>query len=190
MVVVLLLLALVMIATGAAAVSFGFPVVEQQRGWSMVIAGSGVASAGAVLLGLAGVSYGLSRVRREVRRLGDRIARAGQTVTAVPDDTNPTLKARPEPVVDRTRQEEAVRPRIDDVEPLAPEPPSGRGTEPPAGAVVVGRYASGGNSYVMYSDGSVHADTPSGHHRFGSLDELKRFVASGGESLEAAAQAR
>jgi hypothetical protein len=45
----------------------------------------------------------------------------------------------------------------------------------------VGTYNSGGNAYVMFSDGSIEADTPSGHYRFKSLDELKDFIASGGE---------
>ena len=51
----------------------------------------------------------------------------------------------------------------------------------PAPPSVVGTYASGGNAYVMYSDGSIKADTPKGHFTFGSLDELKAFIAEGGE---------
>lgn len=47
---------------------------------------------------------------------------------------------------------------------------------------VVGTYASGGNTYVMYSDGSIRAETPSGLYRFDSLDELKAFIAAGGEA--------
>jgi hypothetical protein len=46
---------------------------------------------------------------------------------------------------------------------------------------VVGTYNSGGNAYVMFSDGSIEADTPSGRYRFKSLDELKEFIANGGE---------
>jgi hypothetical protein len=33
----------------------------------------------------------------------------------------------------------------------------------------------------MYSDGSIEADTPSGRYTFQSLDELKDFIAAGGE---------
>jgi hypothetical protein len=46
---------------------------------------------------------------------------------------------------------------------------------------IVGTYNSGGNRYVMYSDGSIAADTPNGKFTFDSLDELKRFIANGGE---------
>jgi len=47
---------------------------------------------------------------------------------------------------------------------------------------VVGTYASGGNTYVMYSTGMIEADTPNGRFTFNSLDELKAFVDSGGEN--------
>jgi hypothetical protein len=33
----------------------------------------------------------------------------------------------------------------------------------------------------MFSDGSIEAETPDGIFRFDSLDELKEFIASGGE---------
>ena len=61
--------------------------------------------------------------------------------------------------------------------PIPPEPE----TEAPE-RQVVGTYASGGNTYVMYADGSIQADTPGGLFRFTSLDELKAFVDSGGEA--------
>lgn len=54
-------------------------------------------------------------------------------------------------------------------------------SEPGEGPVEIGRYASGGNSYVMFSDGTIEAETPTGHYRFTSLDQLKEFIASGGE---------
>ena len=59
----------------------------------------------------------------------------------------------------------------------APEP-----TPKPATRTVVGRYASGGNTYVMFEDGSIEAETPQGRFTFASLDELKAFVDGGGES--------
>jgi hypothetical protein len=54
----------------------------------------------------------------------------------------------------------------------------GNGEESPA---VLGTYNSGGNRYVMFADGSIEAETPDGTFRFGSLDELKAFIAAGGE---------
>jgi hypothetical protein len=63
-------------------------------------------------------------------------------------------------------------------------PAAGEGpdVEAPSGPVtVIGTYTSGENRYVMYSDGSIEAETPQGVFRFGSLDQLKEFIASGGE---------
>ena len=59
------------------------------------------------------------------------------------------------------------------------EPP-----EPPQ-RFLVGTYESGGNVYTMYSDGSIDAKTPSGDFRFASLEELKNFIAEGGEDPRA-----
>ena len=52
---------------------------------------------------------------------------------------------------------------------------------PPGAATIIGTYNSGDNTYVMFSDGSIEAQTPGGVFRFQSLDELKAFIASGGE---------
>lgn len=59
--------------------------------------------------------------------------------------------------------------------------------EEPTPATVVGTYNSGGNFYIMYSDGSIEAETPAGKFRFTSLDELKDFIAAGGDRPKAAA---
>lgn len=69
----------------------------------------------------------------------------------------------------------ALRPSLDT--PPEPEP-----APKPATRTVVGRYASGGNTYVMFEDGSIEAETPQGRFTFGSLDELKAFVDGGGEA--------
>ena len=55
---------------------------------------------------------------------------------------------------------------------------------------MVGRYASGGNTYVMFADGSIEAETPQGRFTFASLDELKAFVDAGGEGARGAAERR
>jgi hypothetical protein len=70
------------------------------------------------------------------------------------------------------------------VEQTAPEP-----EEEAAPPTVVGTYNSGGNFYIMYSDGSIEAETPAGKFRFNSLDELKDFIAAGGDKPKASAPA-
>ena len=113
--------------------------------------------------------------------------------------------------LERSEREEGRAP-VADTSPREPEPEPERaaapasGSSPEAGAMgassaapeisrepppsveptVIGTYSSGGNSYVMFSDGSIQADTPSGAYRFNSLDELKDFIAAGGEGGGAA----
>jgi hypothetical protein len=93
-------------------------------------------------------------------------------------------EARPEPVVE-TEPESGPEPEREpviaadsDLEAELEEDASDDLSRP---AVVVGTYNSGDNKYVMFSDGSIEAQTPSGVFRFQSLDELKEFIAAGGE---------
>lgn len=167
MVVMLLLLALAMIATGGAAVVFGAPIVQVERGWSMVISGSVGASAGFVLLGVALAAARLGRVARELITIRDRLG--------VQNTTGEMRSAGP---ISQASRSAAPPLGAGSVSAVRRENETGAGVDVSA---VVGQYASGGNSYVMYADGSIHAETPTGEHRFSSLDELRSFVAAGGE---------
>ena len=53
----------------------------------------------------------------------------------------------------------------------APQAPA-----PPAEPAVIGRYTSGNTTYVMFADGSIEAETPTGILRFASLADLKVYV--------------
>ncbi|WP_430911000.1 hypothetical protein [Methylobacterium sp. sgz302541] len=91
----------------------------------------------------------------------------------------------PEPAEDEAP---ALRPSLIAEEPRPePAPEPDRKPEPAPAREVVGTYASGGNTYVMYSDGAIEAETPRGRFSFGSLDELKAFVEAGGEADRGAA---
>ncbi|GJE42123.1 hypothetical protein [Methylobacterium soli] len=107
--------------------------------------------------------------------------------SAEPDDgiaPEDDLFAAPEPVTPPHDEPAPVlRPAMDtapDPEPEAapPEPEP----QPEPKLEVVGTYASGGNTYVMYANGAIEAETPRGRFTFASLDELKAFVEAGGES--------
>ncbi|MCJ2060759.1 hypothetical protein MKL09_30095 [Methylobacterium sp. J-048] len=87
----------------------------------------------------------------------------------------PEAPAKPEIHPEPQPEAPALRPSLD----AAPDPdPEAK----PDTRTVVGRYASGGNTYVMFEDGSIEAETPQGRFTFASLDELKAFVDGGGES--------
>ncbi|MDB5590701.1 hypothetical protein [Enterovirga sp.] len=156
MVVVLVLLAVSMIGIGGAAVVFGAPIIQIERGWTMVLAGTVGACSGILLLGVALAAQRVGRAAQELLRIRERLSRM-------------ELSAPP-----------AAAPVVTDLRPVEqPAPP--RYEAAPDGPAIVGQYASGGNSYVMYSDGSIQADTPAGKRRFSSLDDLRAFVAAGGE---------
>jgi hypothetical protein len=112
----------------------------------------------------------------------------------------------PEPVTERLPSEtlndepqRPVAPEVEHADILEPEPEP-KVEEPTEEAVdelteeaapadrsastIVGTYTSGDNKYVMFSNGSIEAQTPQGVFHFKSLDELKEFIASGGESAK------
>jgi len=89
------------------------------------------------------------------------------------DETQePAAEAVPELEPEAEREPE-IEENVEEEREAAPD-----ASQPP---VVVGTYNSGDNKYVMFSDGSIEAQTPSGVFRFQSLDELKAFIAAGGE---------
>lgn len=298
MIIALFALSAAMVIGGVVAVIQGFPFVRLESGLAMVIAGATVASAGAVLSGLAVVAMGLRRVAHafDARRIVDAIgsmqdgirlppaapapapALPVASAPADPAPTRPTLpgaspaavggllggqsrtdpvfaeayaephvptpspepqplaalptpaEAQPEPEpplpglappepepaphlapshaepshaepshaepeddlfappdpvlrpsLDAAPAHEGARDASDDAAPVA-DPVTPPSVPEPAAREVVGRYASGGNTYVMYADGAIEAETPQGRFSFASLDELKAFVEAGGEA--------
>jgi hypothetical protein len=104
-------------------------------------------------------------------------------------------------VEDRDRVDEPAEPILDDEaavepqhdgEPAVAESDRDTSSEDEAAsdeegpATIIGTYNSGDNKYVMFSDGSIEAQTPGGTFRFQSLDELKEFIAGGGEGNSSA----
>ncbi|KMO44111.1 hypothetical protein VQ03_04975 [Methylobacterium tarhaniae] len=88
----------------------------------------------------------------------------------------------PEPVVETSEREEAARPEeFPHQEPSRGDIPQDDRFEEPPGKTVIGTYDSGGNTYTMYADGTIDADTPAGRFHFASIEELKVFRSAGGE---------
>jgi hypothetical protein len=198
MVIALYVIALAMIGGGAASVAYGYGIILNERGWTMVISGTVALSGGLVLLGIAVVAGRIRRIERELGAFRDHVTRLGAAMppprsfepepAPVAEIPGPSPSASRLEAIDASvgKEEQAVLKAADIIPEPGPEPsqvsaPGGsKPSEPPA-PTVVGTYNSGGNAYVMFSDGSIEADTPSGHYRFKSLDELKDFIASGGE---------
>lgn len=170
MVFLLCILAVGMIATGLAAMAFGMSIVQVERGWTMVISGTVGAAGGAVLLGIALAVERLGRIANEMVWIRDRLATIGELTAeeaqARPEEFEaPSEELPPEPAASFAPSPETETP--------VPQAPPER--------VLVGHYSSGGNEYKMFSDGSIDAVTPAGLRRFASLEDLRAFVAGGGE---------
>ncbi len=311
MIVALTVLALLMLIGGLAAMVQGIPFVRLEVGWTMVIAGTVGASAGAVLLGITAAVARLGRIERALKEhapaprtgadlalpeiggppvratrsepvlspvlppipfpaatpptpeprptepaslgggaalaAGAAVAAAGLAaselrLTRAEDPDLPTGRhdtsqqdaspheppqhepsphapiaqefmthepvahdlASPEPIShDPAPQEPVTPPPAEEFQPETPHevaPPPPPAPEPvaeappppeplhedlppeePPGKTVIGTYDSGGNTYTMYADGTIDADTPAGRFHFASIEELKVFRNAGGE---------
>jgi len=49
--------------------------------------------------------------------------------------------------------------------------------EPEAAATLVGRYSAGGANYMIFSDGSIEAETEGGAFKFASMTDFKAYLA-------------
>lgn len=113
----------------------------------------------------------------------------------------PTVDAAPPVAPPEPAPERATEPALEVPELPPPSLPAGPPLESTATAsaadptsespprTVAGTHASGGNTYVMYSDGSIEADTPNGKYTFASLEELKAFASSEGATVAPPGQA-
>lgn len=125
--------------------------------------------------------------RRETE-VESRISEADESLY----EAGPETEEREEERSAGTRRDEDVTPAVWPEAPAEPEPVAEQAApeaapEETRSATIIGTYNSGDNKYVMFSDGSIEAQTPRGVFRFKSLDELKEFIASGGESNSSAA---
>jgi hypothetical protein len=81
-------------------------------------------------------------------------------------------RREPRPHVGEPEEHNEAEPEVH--VPAAEEAP--QAPAPPAEPAVIGRYTSGNTTYVMFADGSIEAETPTGILRFASLADLKVYV--------------
>jgi hypothetical protein len=175
----LFLLGLAMMVIGLAAIYSGSLFVGIERGWTMVVAGSIGFSAGAILLGIGAVLRRLKRIEKATKRLAGGLFSLVQPGSEASAEVPAILQAIAEPPLAAVSPSVAAKATEPEAAGSAPEPD--RGPEPAllAPDKVVGTYQAGGCSYVMFADGSIRAQTPSGEHRFTSMDEFKAFMLTG-----------
>ncbi len=128
----------------------------------------------------------------------DQLNETGQDLVALPppshtEERAPELQIKPEPApvsepaveIEKAELRPSEAPveyqQIEPEEPRREEPagPVEAAEEPPAGPerAMVRSYESQGVTYHLYDDGSIDADTSGGRFHFGSLDELREFIA-------------
>jgi hypothetical protein len=95
-----------------------------------------------------------------------------ESPTAGTMDQDPMGQERSESPKDRREQ------HLSEVNAPDPQPSRDLSEMAPTAAdpAILGRYQANGNSYVMFSDGSIEAVTQTGVYRFGSMAELKAFI--------------
>ena len=130
------------------------------------------ALSGVILIGCGGISLSVAAL----------IARIDRIVAPRPRAAEPEPESPPAPPVEPAPRRESEDddevnlnrsghlPTLREVEDAIAEPEG-----PPA---IVGRYAAGGAKYVIFSDGTIEAETDNGGFRFASMSEFKSYLAS------------
>ena len=75
MVVALYLIALGMIGAGAASMAYGYGIILNERGWTMVISGTVALSSGLLLLGIAVTAGRVKRLQQELAGTREAVSR-------------------------------------------------------------------------------------------------------------------
>jgi hypothetical protein len=108
------------------------------------------------------------------------IARIGQLMPPPPEIVTALPPASPEPAGPKIEIDDIAANAASLLAPTLVSPP--RPEQGPANGraspKVIGRYAAGEASYVLFSDGSIEAETDAGALRFATLDDFKTYVAN------------
>lgn len=120
----LVCLGALMIVVGGSCILSGYPIVEVERGWTLVISGTTALSAGVILLGLALVA---ARIENLSRLLGPSMRPLAQTPVEAPNPVaaSPVAASPLAPAFDE-RQEQEPSPKEDFPETAVPEAAASR----------------------------------------------------------------
>ena len=118
------LLGLAITAAGGGAMAIGWPLVPLERGWTLVIAGSALASGGLICIALAAVMGETRRTRRAIERALEELAWSRpiermSTTTLPPEHEMPA----PHPAEPAYAPAASTSPRLDKLEPRTPAMP-------------------------------------------------------------------
>lgn len=190
-------------AGGGLSIVHGYPYVQIEFGWTQVIAGSMGLAGGIITIALGAVLLSLSRLRQAIERGSGGMAApqsvpsiessvAEQEPRAIPAAMPASVEAgqhRPASAPSATETAKPRRPRSwRPAEPVSgealPQPhefataAASSLDQQPGTTTVLGRYQSSGSSYSLFNDGTIEVESEAGKRRFGSMGELKTFLAN------------
>jgi hypothetical protein len=184
MAILIFVLSVVLLVAGAASGYASLDLLPLSNGVLYALAGA-VAGCAAIVTFALGVAIlridGLAKLMRQplaptpenlVEAAGAAAAEDTPQPTPAADAQAPAIADEPVSPEGETPANEyraGHLPSLDEIETVLETPES-----PPG---LIGRYSSGGASYMIFADGSIEAETLEGTFRFASMGEFKRYVA-------------
>jgi hypothetical protein len=156
---IIALLGLIASIAGGGAIYLGWPMVPLERGWTLVIAGAALGSGGLISLAIAAQIFETRRLRLAFEKTLTRLA--------APRDDDASAPAAPA----HKRGEASGTPRSDAGAPLSRSEPEMGDEMQPARSFTVGE-----TTFVVFTDGSIEAQTAEGNKRFRSMEEVRAYL--------------
>ncbi len=147
------------------------------------------AGTGAVLIGAGSIVLAIGALIRRVEQLSLALEPARPAPQVEPEplrlvDVEPAADAAPS--VAPALGQDVVETEVEEDEPLNENRVGHLPTlsevehaiaEPEAAPTLVGHYSAGGANYMIFSDGTIEAETEQGAYRFASMGEFKAYIA-------------
>jgi hypothetical protein len=183
MAILIFILSVVLLVAGAASGYASLDLLPLSNGVLYALAGA-VAVCAAIVTFALGVAIlridGLAKLMRQpLAPPPENLVEAAEAAAAVDTAPAPAADAEAPAIADTAVSPEGETPAneyraghlpsLDEIETVLETPES-----PPG---LIGRYSSGGASYMIFADGSIEAETLQGTFRFASMGEFKRYVA-------------
>jgi hypothetical protein len=178
------ILGLLFVAAGAGGLIASVDLLPTEMGLLYAVCGTLALSAGGVTLAIGALIWRLGAVAAAIRSSRNREPWQGAPATG-----EAAAARQSEPPGD----EEASEPAAIERGPAAPEDPVNENRsghlptiaaiehalgEPEAAPKLVGRYQAGGAQYMIFSDGSIEAETANGAFKFASMSDFRAYLAT------------
>jgi hypothetical protein len=165
------LLGLILSLAGAAALVASVDLLTIQIGMIYAICGAVALGAGCIILAIGGLIRRVDALAMPTPQPEIVYVESGAPLVDAPA---PELYAEPAPLVEAAddpinENRTGHLPSLAGIEQAL--------QEPEAAPTLVGRYASGGANYMIFSDGSIEAETEQGAFKFPSMSAFKAHLA-------------